>query len=188
MDIKILNNLFLTIARGNPLHSQDQIMFRNMVHLSLLKCGHVEMENMIDQGKPESWNSLEVNPLRGEHLLGRTAHSARNEETIHDRTGKPVSENVQDKPNFEELIMGSDTTEFVNKVKNQVQIRQKRMSSDVAEDCTEHSIIWGMSRPTTTSWWFYRGNEPCTSYSRTFTIHNYGYGIAYTFTHNNIMF
>ena len=94
-------------------------------------------------GKPESWNSLEkVDPLRGEHLLGRTAHSARNEETIHDRMGKPVSENVQDKANFEELIMGSDTTEFVNKVKNQVRIRQKRMSSDVAEDCTEHSIIW----------------------------------------------
>ena len=34
---------------------------------------------------------------------------------------------------------------------------------------------------------FCKGNEPCTSYSRTFTIHNYGYGIAYTFTHNNIM-
>ena len=32
-----------------------------------------------------------------------------------------------------------------------------------------------------------KGNKPCTSYSRTFTIHNYGYGIAYTFTHNNIM-
>ena len=31
-----------------------------------------------------------------------------------------------------------------------------------------------------------KGNKPCTSYSRTFTIHNYGYGIAYTFTHNNI--
>ena len=90
-------------------------------------------------GKPESWNSLEkVDPFRGEHLLGRTAHSARNEETIHDRTGKPASENVQDKANFEELIMGSDTTEFVNKVKNQVRIRQKRMSSNVAEDCTEH--------------------------------------------------
>ena len=101
-------------------------------------------------GKPESWNSLEkVDPLRGEHLLGRTAHSARNEETIHDRTGKPASENVQDKANFEELIMGSDTTEFVNKVKNQVRIRQKRMSSDVAEDCTEHSIIWGMFMATT---------------------------------------
>ena len=101
-------------------------------------------------GKPESWNPLEkVDPLRGEHLLGRTAHSARNEETIHDRMGKPVSENVQDKANFEELIMGSDTTEFVNKVKNQVRIRQKRMSSDVAEDCTEHSIIWGMFMATT---------------------------------------
>ena len=45
--------------------------------------------------------------------------------------------------------MGSDTTEFVNKVKNQVRIRQKRMSSDVAEDCTEHSIIWGMFMATT---------------------------------------
>ena len=101
-------------------------------------------------GKPESWNSLEkVDPLRGDHLLGRTAHSARNEETIHDRTGKPASENVQDKANFEEFIMGSDTTEFVNKVKNQVRIRQKRMSSDVAEDCTEHSIIWGMFMATT---------------------------------------
>ena len=32
-----------------------------------------------------------------------------------------------------------------------------------------------------------KGNIPCTSYSRTFTIHNYGYGTAYTFTHNMIM-
>ena len=101
-------------------------------------------------GKPESWNSLEkVDPFRGEHLLGRTAHSARNEETIHERTGRPDSENIQEKANFEELIMGSDTTEFVNKVKNQVRIRQKRMSSNVAEDCTEHSIIWGMFMATT---------------------------------------
>ena len=46
-------------------------------------------------GKPEqnSWDSLErVDPHREEHLLGRTAHSARNEETIHERTGRPVSE------------------------------------------------------------------------------------------------
>ena len=67
-------------------------------------------------GKPESWNSLEkVDPFRGEHLLGRTSHSARNEETIAERTGRPDSENIQEKANFEELIMGSDTTEFVNK-------------------------------------------------------------------------
>ena len=100
-------------------------------------------------GKPESWNSLEVDPLRGEHLLGRTAHSARNEETIHERTGRPDSEDTQGEAHFEKFIMGSDTTEFVNKVKNQVRIRQKRMSSDVAEDCTEHSIIWGMFMATT---------------------------------------
>ena len=56
-----------------------------------------------------------VDPHRGEHLLGRTAHSARNEETIHDRTVKPASENVQRKADFEKFIMGSETTEFVNK-------------------------------------------------------------------------
>ena len=101
-------------------------------------------------GRPESWNSLEkVDPFRGEHLLGRTAHSARNEETIHERTGRPDSEDIQEKANFEKLIMGSDTAEFVNKVKNQVRIRQTRMSNNVAEDCTEHSIIWGMFMATT---------------------------------------
>ena len=102
-------------------------------------------------GKPEviSWDSLgKVDPHRGEHLLGRTAHSARNEETIHDRTGQPVSENLQGKAHFENFIMGSEITEFVNKVRNQVRIRQKRMSND-AEDCTEHSIMWGMFMATT---------------------------------------
>ena len=96
-----------------------------------------------------SWDSLQkVDPHREEYLLGRTAHSARNEETIHDRTGQPVSENIQGKANFENFIMGSEITEFVNKVRNQVRIRQKRMSND-AEDCTEHSIIWGMFMATT---------------------------------------
>ena len=102
-------------------------------------------------GQPEqnSWNSLErVDPHRGEHLLGRTAHSARNEETIHDRTGRPDSDDVQGMANFERFIVGSDTTEFVNKVMNQVRIRQKEMSTN-AEDCTEHSILWGMFVATT---------------------------------------
>ena len=102
-------------------------------------------------GQPDrnSWDSLrKVDPHREEYLLGRTAHSARNEETIHDRTGQPVSENIQGKANFENFIMGSETTEFVNEVRNQVRIRQKRMSS-IAENCTEHSIIWGMFMATT---------------------------------------
>ena len=76
-----------------------------------------------------SWDSLQkFDPHRGEHLLGRTAPSARKEETIHDRTGQPVSENIQGKADFENLIMGSEITEFVNKVRYQVRIRQKRMS------------------------------------------------------------
>ena len=44
--------------------------------------------------------------------------------------------------------MGSDVTEFVNQVRDQVRIRQKRMSS-IAENCTEHSIIWRMFMATT---------------------------------------
>ena len=102
-------------------------------------------------GKPEenSWDSLQkVDPHREEYLLGRTAHSARYEETIHDRTGQPVSENLQGKAHFENFIMGSEITEYVNEVRNQVRIRQKRMSS-IAENCTEHSIIWGMFMVTT---------------------------------------
>ena len=50
MDIKILKNLFLTIARGNPLKSQDQTIHRIMVHPGLLKCGKVEMASPIDRG------------------------------------------------------------------------------------------------------------------------------------------
>ena len=39
--------------------------------------------------------------------------------------------------------MGSDAAEFVNKVKDQVRKRQKRMSN-VADTGEEHSIMWGM--------------------------------------------
>ena len=102
-------------------------------------------------GQPDrnSWDSLrKVDPHREEYLLGRTAHPARNEETIHDRTGQPVSENIQGKADFKSFIMGSEITEFVNKVRNQVRIRQKRMPS-IAENCTEHSIIWRMFMSTT---------------------------------------
>ena len=56
--------------------------------------------------------------------------------------GKPVSENLQGKAHFENFTMGSEITEFVNKVRNQVRIRQKRMSS-IAENCTEH-FFWRM--------------------------------------------
>ena len=102
-------------------------------------------------GKPEvnSWDSLQkVDPHREEYLLGRNAHSARYGETIHDRTGQPVSENLQEQTLFENFVMGSDAAEFVDKVKDQVRSRQKRMSN-VAESGEEHSIIWGMFMATT---------------------------------------
>ena len=102
-------------------------------------------------GKPEgiAWDALQrVNPHREESLLGRNAHSARYGEPIHDGSGKLVSVHHQGEAYFENFVMGSDAAEFVNKVKDQVRNRQKRMSS-IAESCDEHSIIWGMFMATT---------------------------------------
>ena len=102
-------------------------------------------------GKPEvnSWDSLQKVDLHSEeYLLGRNAHSARYGETIHDRTGQLVSENPQEQTHFENFVMGSDATKFVNQVRDKVRNRQKRMSS-IAESCTERSIIWRMFMTTT---------------------------------------
>ena len=102
-------------------------------------------------GKPEltSWNTLlKVDPHREEPLLGGIAHSARYGETIHDGSGKPETVNHQGEANSENFVMGSDAAEFVNKVKDQVRNRQKRMSN-VAESGEEHSIMWGMFMATT---------------------------------------
>ena len=141
MDIKILKDLFqLTTERGNLWKRQDQIIYKRiMVDLGLLKSGKVELQSTIDWGNLIKilgihWGTL---TFIGEHLLGSTAHSARYGETIHDRTGQLVSENLQEQAHFENFIMGSEVTEL----RDQVRIRQKRMSSN-AEDCTEHSIIW----------------------------------------------
>ena len=111
----------------------------------------VELQSTIDRGNLRviSWDALQkVDPHREEPLLGRNAHSARYGALIHDRTGKPVSVHRQEQADFENFVMGIDATEFLNKVKDQVRNRQKRMSS-IAENCTEHSIIWGMFMATT---------------------------------------
>ena len=67
---------------------------------------------------------------------------------IHDGSEKPETVNHQDEANSENFVMGSDAAEFVNKVKDQVRNRQKRMSN-VAESGDEHSIIWRMFMATT---------------------------------------
>ena len=85
---------------------------------------------------------------REEPLLGGNAHSARYGELIHDRSVKPVSMDHQEQAYSENFVMDSDAAEFVNKVKDQVRHRQKRMSN-VAESGEERSIIWGMFMATT---------------------------------------
>ena len=63
--------------------------------------------------------------------------------TLRDRSGQPDNVNSQEVAKSKNFIMGSDATEFVNRVNDQVRKRQKRMSK-VAGEGEEHSIIWGM--------------------------------------------
>ena len=65
------------------------------------------------------------------------------ETTTHDRSGQPDNINSQEAANSKNFIMGSDATEFVNRVNDEVRKRQKRMSN-VAGEGEEHSITWGM--------------------------------------------
>ena len=62
----------------------------------------------------------QIVPHREEPLLDGNAHSVRYGEMIHDGTVKPVSENFQGQGHFENFIMGSEVTEFVNQVRDQV--------------------------------------------------------------------
>ena len=59
-----------------------------------------------------------------------------------------MSVHHQEQAYSENFVMGSDAAEFVNKVKDQVRNRQKRMSN-VAESGEEHSIRCGMFMATT---------------------------------------
>ena len=79
----------------------------------------------------------------GDAVIDGNAHSVRYGETIHDGSGKPENLNHQEEADSETFVMGSDETEFVNKVKDQVRSRQKRVSN-VADSGEEHSIFWGM--------------------------------------------
>ena len=112
-------------------------------------------------GKPDeiSWNAMQqVAPHREEPLLDGNAHSVRNGEMIHDGSGKPEKLNHQEEANSGTFVMGSAAAEFVNKVKDQVRSRQKRMSN-VAESGEEHSIIWGMFMAATMNAATFRGKN-----------------------------
>ena len=77
-------------------------------------------------------------PHHGDALLDGGAQSVRYGGMFHDRSGQPDSANSQEVADSE-----TDAAEFVNRVKDQVRSRQKRMSN-VAESGEEHSIIWRM--------------------------------------------
>ena len=149
MDIKILKKPVLDDKIGANLRTVTTRLFtkRIMVNLGLLKSGKVELRSTIDQGNLRKLLGISCNklvPHRGEPLLGGNAHSARYGEMIHDGSGNPLETlNHQEEANSENFVMGSDEAEFVDKVKDQVRNRQKRMSN-VAESGEEHSIIWGM--------------------------------------------
>ena len=95
-------------------------------------------------GQPDktSWSMVQqVRPHHGETLLDGTAQSVRYGEPLRDRSGQPDNVNSQEAANSQNFIMGSDATEFVNRVNDEVRKRQKRMSN-VAGSGEEHSIIW----------------------------------------------
>ena len=103
MDIMILENLFLTIERGNPWKRQDQTILRIMVHPGLLKCGKVDMKSTIDQGNLSKilgihWKELilivENIFSAGQRILQGTKRLFTKER------GDPIQRNIQGKANF----------------------------------------------------------------------------------------
>ena len=152
MDIKILKDMFLTIERGNLWKRQDQIIYKSiMVDLGLLKSGKVEMGNTIDRGNLRKILGIHCKKLT---LIVKNIFSAGlrilqgTKRLFTIERGNLCQRIFKERLIFENFIMGSEVTEFVNKVRDQVRIRQKRMSS-IAENCNEHSIIWGMFMATT---------------------------------------
>ena len=83
----------------------------------------------------------QVRPHHGDTLLDGGAQSVRYGRKLHDGSRKPDSADSQEVADSEIVVIGSDAAEFVNKVKDQVRKREKRMSN-VADCGEEHSIIW----------------------------------------------
>ena len=116
-----------------------------MTALGLLKSGELRVRRTIDQGnlmKTSMRVVRKVPPHHGETLLDGTAQPVRNEEPLRDRSGQPDF-NSQEEANSQNFIMGSDATEFVNRVNDEVRKRPEKMSN-VAGEGEEHSIILGM--------------------------------------------
>ena len=81
-------------------------------------------------GQPDktAWDMMQqVRPNHGDALLDGNAHSVRYGEMIHDGSGQLDTANSQEGADSQTFVMGSDAAEFVNKVKDQVRNRQKKV-------------------------------------------------------------
>ena len=80
-------------------------------------------------GKPDktSWNTVQqVRPHHGDPLLDGGAQSVRYGGILRDRSGQLDNINFQEVADSLNFVMGSDATEFVNRVNDEVRKRQKK--------------------------------------------------------------
>ena len=100
---------------------------RIMVNLGLLKWQRgAAAHDRSGKLEKTSWELMrQVATHREEPLLDGSAHSVRYGEKIHDGSGKPETVDHQAEADSEIFVMGSDASEFVNQVKDQVRSRQK---------------------------------------------------------------
>ena len=144
MDIKILENLSqVTTERGNLWERQRSDYSHKDYGRSWSsqewKSGAGERDR---SGKPEE-KILGIH-CKTSTLIVKNIFSA----GLRILQGTESSFTMEEQSYFEKFIVGSDATEFMNKVKDQMRNRQKRMSS-IAESCNEHSMILGMFMATT---------------------------------------
>ena len=132
---------------GNLRHRRHQVIQKRLWSILVFsewKSGAAAHDR---SGKPEKTSldmMQQVAPHREEPLPRRKCafRKVRRDDFMMDRGN--LKKLIPKKEQIPKLSSwGSDAAEFVDKVKDQVRNRQKRMSS-IAESCTEHSIIWGM--------------------------------------------
>ena len=85
------------------------------------------MHNRSRQPDKASWKMIQqVLPHHEATLLDGTAQSVRYGEPLRDRSGQPDNVNSQEVAKFQNFIMGSDATEFVNRMNDEVRKKTEK--------------------------------------------------------------
>ena len=149
---------YLTIIMNNLLKVLPQQATQSGMKTMLgpLKSGKTDTEMCERSWRPDvtSWRTTRESQPGFSHAETQhdgTAQSVVNEVMLRERSERPdVDPQREARP--QQFVIGNDETEselsvesrsFVNRVNDQVQKRQKRISS-VTEDGEKHSMIWGM--------------------------------------------